>query len=50
MGIITGTVWHNKDAPSQVVGGVDMDNLKAIQEFCTISGELKRLSELANIV
>jgi hypothetical protein len=47
MAIVTGKVWHNKQAPSETVGAVDMDNLKAIQEFCTVSNELKPLSELA---
>jgi hypothetical protein len=47
MGIVTGTVWHNDQAPSKVLSAIDMDNAKAIQEFCTRDNILKPLSILA---
>ena len=50
MAIIAGKVWHNAAKKNLYVILVDLDNQKAIDEFCTRNGVITPLSELAKSV
>jgi len=47
MAIIAGKVWHNAAKKNLYLILVDLDNQKAIDEFCTRNGVMTPLSELA---
>ena len=47
MAIIAGKVWHNETKKGLYLILVDLDNQKAIDEFCTRNGVMTPLSELA---
>src|SRR5215212_285555 len=45
--IILGKVWHNKEKLGLYLNGIDVDNLKAIEEICTYSCKSISIEELA---
>lgn len=47
MAIIPGKVWHNKFKKGLNLVFVDLDNRKAIEEFCSRNGNVQSLEELA---
>ena len=47
MAIIAGKVWHNETKKGLYLILVDLDNQKAIDEFCTRNGVMTPLCELA---
>ncbi len=47
MAVILGKVWHNKEKQGLYLNGVDLDNLKAIEEICTYKGKAISIKELA---
>ena len=48
MAIIAGKVWHNETKKDLYLILVDLDNQKAIDEFCTRNDVMTPLTELAN--
>jgi hypothetical protein len=47
MAIIAGKVWHRPDMLGQNLVVIDLDKKEAIEEFCTISGKIVSLDEMA---
>jgi hypothetical protein len=47
MAIIAGKVWHRPDKLGQYLVVIDLDRKRAIEEFCTISGKIVSLNEMA---
>ena len=50
MAIILGKVWHDLTKKDLYLIGVDLDNQKAIDEFCTMNGNKMSIAELADNV
>ena len=50
MAIIPGKVWHNTAKKGLYLAFVDLDNQKAIDEFCTRNGVTTPLAELAKVM
>jgi hypothetical protein len=47
MAVITGKVWHREDRKHLFLVGIDADNRKAIDEFCSRNGKTITLQEFA---
>ena len=47
MAVILGKVWHNLEKSGLYLNGIDLDNLKAIEEVCKYDGKAISIKELS---